>query len=95
MGPPGLEPEANLLPNHFSYPTASELQTDYTRYDTVFNSDAAQYAQFSVRAWRLTFHLTSNSAECKIYEIAGQTVIYSFRSITRNITRRLFLSISL
>ena len=55
VGPPGLEPEANLLPNHFSYPTAFELQTDYTRYDTVFNSDAAQYAQFSVRAWRLTF----------------------------------------
>jgi hypothetical protein len=46
------------------------------------------------RAQRLTFHLTSDSAECKIYEITGQTVIYSFRSITRNITRRLFLPVS-
>ena len=36
----------------------------------------------------------SDAAECKIYEIAGQTVNYSFRSITRNITRRLFLTIS-
>ena len=42
----------------------------------------------------LTFRLTSDAAECKIYEIAGQTVNYSFRSITRNITRRLFSPVS-
>jgi hypothetical protein len=46
------------------------------------------------RAKRLTFRLTNNSPECKIYEITGQTVIYSFRSITRNITRLIFPSIS-
>jgi len=46
------------------------------------------------RAQRLTFHLTSDSAECKIYEITGQTVIYSFRSITRNITRSVIIAIS-
>ena len=28
----------------------------------------------------LTFRLTSDSTECKIYEIAGKTVIYSFAS---------------
>ena len=43
---------------------------------------------------RLTFRLTSDSAECKINEIAGKTVIYSFQSITRNITRRPFQSIN-
>ena len=47
------------------------------------------------QAKRLTFGQPSDAAECKINEIAGQTVIYSFHSITRNITRRLFLSISL
>jgi hypothetical protein len=31
-----------------------ELQIDNTRHDTVFNSGAAQYAQFCVRAWRRT-----------------------------------------
>ena len=36
------------------------------------------------------FRLTSDTAECKIYEITGETVIYSFHSITRNITRRPF-----
>jgi hypothetical protein len=30
------------------------------------------------------FRLTSDSAECKINEITGETVNYSFRSITRN-----------
>ncbi len=43
---------------------------------------------------RLTFSLTSDSAECKINEITGKTVNYSFRSITRNITRLNFLAIS-
>jgi len=42
------------------------------------------------QAKRLTFRVHSDSAECKIYEITGETVIYSFRSITRNITRSLF-----
>ena len=42
----------------------------------------------------LTFRLTNDAAECKIYEITGKTVIYSFRSITRNITRWLFLPVS-
>jgi hypothetical protein len=40
------------------------------------------------------FRLTSAASECKIYEIAGKTVIYSFRSITRNITRLAFIIIS-
>ena len=35
----------------------------------------------------LTFRVLVDSAECKIYEITGETVNYSFRSITRNITR--------
>jgi len=38
----------------------------------------------------LTFRVLVDSAECKIYEITGETVIYSFHSITRNITRLLF-----
>jgi hypothetical protein len=38
--------------------------------------------------------LTSDAAECKIYKITGKTVIYSFRSITRNITRLLFSLLS-
>ena len=46
------------------------------------------------QAKRLTFHQPNDSDGCKIYEIAGQTVNYSFRSITRNITRRLFLHAS-
>ncbi len=46
------------------------------------------------QANRLTFRLTNDSAECKIYEITGQTVIYSFSSITRNITRLPFSPIS-
>jgi hypothetical protein len=50
--------------------------------------------KFKPQANRLTFHVHSDSTECKIYEITGQTVIYSFRSITRNITRRLFLPVS-
>ena len=45
---------------------------------------------FEPQAKRLNFHQPSDAAECKIYEIAGQTVIYSFRSITRNITRLRF-----
>ena len=49
---------------------------------------------FEPPAKRLTFHVHSDSSECKIYEITGQTVIYSFRSITRNITRQLFSRIS-
>jgi len=40
------------------------------------------------------FRLTSDTAECKIYEITGETVIYSFHSITRNITRLPFIDIS-
>ena len=51
-------------------------------------------APLTRRTNRLTFRQPSDSAECKIYEITGKTVIYSFRSITRNITRRLFLPVS-
>jgi hypothetical protein len=45
-----------------------------------------------VRAPRLAsnFPVHSDAAECKIYQSAGETVIYSFRPITRNITRLLF-----
>jgi hypothetical protein len=45
-----------------------------------------------VRAPRLAsnFPVHSDSAECKIYENVGKAVIYSFRSITQNITRLLF-----
>jgi hypothetical protein len=46
------------------------------------------------QANHLTFRMLFDSAECKIYEIAGQTVIYSFRSITRNITRLIFSHLS-
>ena len=49
---------------------------------------------FEPPAKRLTFGLTNDSPECKINEITGQTVIYSFRSITRNITRLIFFTIS-
>ena len=42
---------------------------------------------FCRQANRLTFRLTSDAAECKIYEITGKTVNYSFHSITRNTTR--------
>ena len=49
---------------------------------------------FCRQANRLTFRLTSDAAECKIYEITGQTVNYSFHSITRNITRLLFLLVT-
>jgi hypothetical protein len=38
-----------------------ELQIDYTRHDTVFNSDAVKYAEFEPRTWRLTFPKTSAS----------------------------------
>jgi succinate-semialdehyde dehydrogenase/glutarate-semialdehyde dehydrogenase len=38
-----------------------------------------------LQAKRLTFGLTNEASECKINEITGKTVIYSFRSITRNI----------
>ena len=38
----------------------------------------------SKRAWASDFRLTSDAAECKIYQITGETVNYSFRSITRN-----------
>jgi len=40
--------------------------------------------QFKPQANPLTFRLTNDSPECKIYQSAGKTVIYSFRSITRN-----------
>ena len=46
------------------------------------------------QANHLTFRMLFDSAECKIYESTGKTVIYSFRSITRNITRLIFLYIS-
>jgi hypothetical protein len=49
---------------------------------------------FECQAKRLTFGQPNDSAEYKIYESTGKTVIYSFRSITRNITRRLFSSVS-
>jgi hypothetical protein len=35
--------------------TAHELQTEYTRYSTVFNSRAVQSFELGVSAWRLTF----------------------------------------
>jgi hypothetical protein len=46
--------------------------------------------KFKPQANSLTFRVRYDSAECKIYEITGETVIYSFRSITRNITRLIF-----
>ena len=56
-----------------------KLQTDYTRYSTVFNSDAVQSAQFCVRACKFklspllirasslgsNFHQHNDVAECK------------------------------
>jgi hypothetical protein len=51
-------------------------------------------APLTRRTNRLTFRVRYDSAECKIYEIAGKTVNYSFRSITRNSTRLIFLSVS-
>ena len=50
--------------------------------------------QFEPQANPLTFRVLVDSAECKMYEITGQTVIYSFRPITRNITRLPFLLVS-
>ena len=39
---------------------------NYTRYSTVFNSRAVQYAQFCVRAWRITFPKTIPSAKASV-----------------------------
>jgi hypothetical protein len=50
--------------------------------------------QFEPQAKRLTFRAQSDSAECKIYEIAGKIVNYNFWSITRNITRLPFLLVT-
>ena len=46
------------------------------------------------RALRLTFRVQSDAAECKIYESDWKIVIYNFGSITRFITRRVFLHVS-
>ena len=57
----GLKPEANLLPNHFIYKPAYELQTNRTTYDTVFNSDATQIIKFDFQTCRRTFAPTGSS----------------------------------
>jgi hypothetical protein len=50
---------------------------------------------FEPCVWSLTFRVLVNRAKCRFNESAGKIVIYNFRSITRNITRLLFLDISL
>jgi hypothetical protein len=40
------------------------------------------------------FSAQSDAAECKIYEIAGKTVNYSFQSTQQNILRLAFIDIS-
>ncbi|MFY8183416.1 MAG: hypothetical protein ACOVKL_04280, partial [Polynucleobacter sp.] len=45
---------------------AYEPQPNRTRYSTVFNSRASQYAQFCVRVWRLTFPKTSSSPKASV-----------------------------
>ena len=48
--------------------------------DLIFIASNFSKNQLESQTNPLTFGLTSDSAECKIYEITGQTVNYSFPS---------------
>ena len=58
--------------------------------DLIFMASNFSKNKREPQANRLTFHVHSDSAECKINEITGKTVTYSFSSITRNYTSAIF-----